>query len=162
MAMASVAYVNHPEPHDPDIPYEMRYSASFYSKAKLTDSWSWQNSLIYGAVTHYDHADSLNSFSEEFFFSSGAPNLWGRIEVLQRTPAELGITASDPNTGRWVAALTLDYTHYLWKLPGATLGIGTSVSKDVLPELFASAYGGNPYSGRIFPHVKGMRMWDLF
>lgn len=162
MAMASLSYINHPEPHEPDISHAWRYSASAYNRIPISEEWILNNALIFGAVTNYDHASVLNSFAEEFWFSKGAPNIWGRIEVLERTPSELGITsAPDQNRGRWVAAVTLGYTHYLAQFEGATLGLGASVTKDILPNEYSSSYGGNPWSGKVFLQLKGMRMWEL-
>ncbi len=73
-----------------------------------------------GAATRYDHASVLNSFLEEFWIHGKHPNIWGRVEVLQRTAAELlvpGVAAQ--NAGRWVAAFTLGYTHTLAQIGGA-------------------------------------------
>ncbi len=162
MAMASLAYVSHPEPDDPDIASLLRYSASIYNRVAITEGWTLNNTFIFGAITNYDHASTLNSIGEEFCLSSGAPNIWGRIEILQRTPAELAIsTLPDQNRGRWVAATTVGYTHYLTKWEGATLGVGGSITKDFLPDDYAASYGGNPWSGKVFLQLKGMRMWEL-
>jgi hypothetical protein len=162
MAMASFAYVNAPEPNEPDISYELRYSASIYNQFHLSDAWTLNNALIYGSVTQYDHASLLNSFAEEFWFHGVHPNIWGRIEVLQRTPAELEVaTAPNQNTGRWVAAVTLGYTHQLADLSGVRLGLGGSVTKDFLPDEFVASYGGSPWSGKVFLQIGGMGMWGL-
>ena len=161
-AMASYAYVNSPEPHAPEIGFERRYSASVYTQSQILGDWLFHNAFIYGAVTNYDHASILNSFGEEFWFHKGAPNVWGRIEWLQRTPAELQIsTPSDPNAGEWVAALTLGYTHTVLSFEGAQLGVGGSATKDFLPRDFMVAYGGNPWTGKIFIQLGGMNMWGL-
>ena len=162
MAMASIAYVNGPEPDQPDILHELRYSASVYDQFQLSPSWRFYNTLIYGAITRYDHASLLNSFAEEFWFHGGRPNIWGRIEVLQRTPTELEVAGiSLPNSGLWVAALTLGYTHEVTEFGGAHLGVGSSVTKTLLPEEFIGTYGGNPWSGQVFLQLSGMRMWDF-
>jgi hypothetical protein len=162
MAMGSVSYISHPEPHDPDIVYEMRYSASAYYRIALSKDWTFYNTFIFGAVTHYDHASVLNSFAEEFWFTAGAPNFWGRIEVLQRTAGELGIdSVAEPNSGRWVSAMTLGYTHYFAHWEGATLGIGGALTKNFLPADFSSAYDGNPWAAKVFLQLKGMRMWEI-
>jgi hypothetical protein len=162
MIMGSFAYVSNPEPSDPDIRYELRYSASAYNRIQIGDQWKFSNTFIFGAVTNYDRASLLNSFAEEFWFSARAANIWGRIEVLQRTPAELNVSASpNQNSGRWVSAATLGYTHYLARFEGATLGAGASITKDFLPNEFSAAYGGNPWSGKVFLQLKGMRMWEL-
>jgi hypothetical protein len=113
-------------------------------------------------ITQYDHAKSLSSFTEEFLFQGPSPRVWGRIEVLQRTPAELAVsTPNNPNSPDWVTALTAGYTHKLASWPDSVeLGLGGSVTKDLLPSDFISAYGGNPWSGKIFLQLGGMKMWE--
>jgi len=160
--MASFAYVNAPEPDDPDISYEFRYSASAYGQFPIFRDWMFYDALIYGSVTRYDHASLLNSFAEEFLFEGDRPRIWGRVEVLQRTPSELQVASvANPNTGRWVAALTLGYTHRLTDFSGVELGLGGSVTKDLLPSAFTGTYGGDPWSGKVFLQLGGMGMWDL-
>lgn len=163
MAMASLAYVDAPEPSDPDISFELRASASVYSHFRLPGEWQFHNALIYGAITRYDHASVLNSFLEEFWIHRDHPNFWGRIEVLERTAAELQIaSASDQNTGQWVAAFTLGYTQNVARIGGTQIGIGGSVTEDLLPSEFADAYGSShPWTGKIFIQASGMGMWGL-
>jgi hypothetical protein len=162
LAMASYAYINNPEPDSPDITSENRYSASLYNFFSLSPTWSFDNTFIYGGVSNYDHAATLTSFAEEFLFMGEHPRIWGRIEVLQRTPAELQITtASDANGGQWVEELTLGYTHKISSCESAELGLGGSVSTDFLPTSYQSAYGGNSWTGKIFLQLSGTKMWDL-
>lgn len=122
--LISAAYVAHPEPDEPDIASENRYSASLLSRVDLGGDWEWFNSAIYGLITHMDYADSLNSFGEEFLFRGSGNRIWGRVEVLQRTPDELAIATTNPNSGRWVAAFTLGYTRSLFAWEGYELGLG--------------------------------------
>lgn len=160
MTMESFAYVKSPEPSDPDVSFLLRFSGSIYNRVKLSDRWKFYNSLIYGGITRYDHASLLSSVGEEFWFSGGAPNFWGRIEVLQRTPGELQVdSVADQNTGRWVTACTLGYTHNVYTTDGIQIGIGGSATKDILPAVYESSYGGNPWSGKLFIQVSGMGMW---
>jgi hypothetical protein len=159
MAMISAARVNSPEPNEPNIPFETRYSASVYTELPLSSEWTFYNALIYGAVTQYDYASILSSFDEEFLFKGPAPRIWGRFEVLQRTPAELLI--SNSNDGLWVGALTLGYTHRLAGWDSVELGLGGSVTKDFLPSEFIGGYGCDPWSGRVFLELSGMKMWEL-
>ena len=161
-AMASWAFVNKPEPAEPDIDHVLRFSGSVYNRIAVFDSWTLDNAVIYGGITDYDHASLLNSFAEEFWLHANRSNIWGRVEILQRTPAELNIpSVVDQNSGRWTVATTLGYTHIIAKLDGESLGLGASVTKDFLPGEFAGAYGGNPWSGKIFLQLKGMEMWEL-
>jgi hypothetical protein len=160
MAMASFAYVKSPEPNDPDVPFVLRFSGSVYYRVSISENWKFYNALIYGGITKYDHASLLNSVGEEFWFEGGAPNIWGRIEAVQRTPDELQIPgASDRDSGRWVEALTLGYTHNFLRLSGLQVGVGGSVTKNFLPDDYRPSYGGDPWSGKVFLQVSGMGMW---
>jgi hypothetical protein len=158
--LISAAYVANPEPDEPDITSETRYSASLLSRVDLGGDWEWFNTAIYGLIIHMDHADNLSSFGEEFLFRKQSHRIWGRIEVLQRTPEELEIDVGDPNSGRWVGAFTLGYTYGVWAWEGFEVGVGGSVSKYVLPSEFSAVYG-SPWAAKIFLQVGGMHMWDL-
>lgn len=160
-AMASAAYVNAPEDHDEDLKFVTRYSASVYYMQPL-ESWKFYNTLIYGSIHNMDHLGLLSSFGEEFLFRSQTSNIWGRVEVLQRTPDQLAIL----NTTRgdqafWVQAYTLGYTYIAAKFAGLELGVGGSATKDLLPAIFRDSYRGNPWTGKIFMQVGAMKMWDL-
>lgn len=161
-AMTSLAYVKNPELHDPDLDHIWRYSASFYADRELPQGWLLQEALIWGLVNGYDHASALNSFAEEFWVRKNTHSIWSRIEVLQRTPAELQIASVDrPDVGRWVTALTIGYTHELASCGEAKLSLGGSVTKDILPGVYRAAYGGDPLTARVFLQLGGMKMWEL-
>ncbi len=162
IAMASYAYVSNPELNNPDITFENRFSASIYNSFSIFHDWSFDNTLIWGSVSNYDHASTLTSFAEEFLFKGIAPRIWGRIEVLQRTPNELQIqTSADANAGQWVTAITFGYTHRVANWESAEVGIGGSVTTDFLPQSYQGAYGGNPWTGKLFVQVSGMKMLNL-
>jgi len=162
IGMVSGAYVSNPEADDPTVPFVTRYSASMYAQVRLPHGWTFYNSLIYGLINHLDHAGALNSFTEELLFAGERPRIFGRFELLQRTPAELEIpTSGDPNSGLWVAALTLGYSHKITSIDGVELNLGASATKDLLPKEYLAAYGGNPWSGKVFLRLGGMGMWNL-
>jgi hypothetical protein len=161
--MASYAYVSNPEIDEPDVAFVNRYSASIYNNFSVCDAWSFLNAFIWGAISNYDHAANLNSFTEEFLFKGEASRIWGRFEALQRTPAELQIfnTGNDPNLGQWVFALTLGYTQKITRWDAGELGLGVSVTNDLLPGDFQNSYSGNPWSGKIFLQLSGLKNWDF-
>ncbi len=161
--MASYGYVTDPEPDSPEINFEKRYSASIYNEMSLFDDWDLDNALIYGSVHNYDHASTLNSFAEEFWVhSKRASQIWGRVEVLQRTASELQIQNSDdPFVGKWVSAVTLGYTYRVVQWDSAQLNIGGSVTNDILPDVYRAVYGSNPWTEKIFLQLSGMKMWSL-
>jgi hypothetical protein len=136
-AMISAAYVKNPEPDDTDIPFEMRFSASFYTERAVWDEWTFHTSSIFGMITKYDHASSLLSFGEEFLLRNDQQRFFGRVELLQRSPAELEIpsesNASNAVDGQWIGALTLGYTRVLFRTAGTELGLGTSGTVDFFP-----------------------------
>ncbi|MGZ3722479.1 MAG: hypothetical protein ACXVA9_06095, partial [Bdellovibrionales bacterium] len=161
-AMVSAAYVKSPEPDDSTLDHIWRYSASLYRDDMLRNGWMLHRTLIWGLVNQYDHASALNSFAHEAWLHKEAHSIWTRLEFVQRTPAELEITtASEPNRGRYVTALTLGYTHKLGTWDVFDVGLGGSLTKDFLPSEYRTAYGGNPLSGKIFLQLSGMKMWEL-
>jgi hypothetical protein len=162
-AMASAASVKDPEPHDPDLDKIDRYSASIYGRHQMESGRMLHNTFVFGATNFYDHVPALRSFLDEFWFHSDSPNqFWGRIEFLERTASELAIpVTSDALEPRWVTALTVGSTYDFWKSEGSKLGAGFSVTKNLLPTEFRDAYGGEPWSGRVFLQLSGMTMGGL-
>lgn len=160
--MVSTAYFHQPEHDEPSLDHRWRFSGSLYRRFILSDHWELENTFIYGGITDYDQASWLQSFTDEFLFRREASNIWGRIEVLQRTPAQLDISSiSDPNRGRWVAAVTLGYTHQIANFDGLSMGLGTSITKNIIPDAFKSSYGSAPITGKVSLQIKGMRMWHF-
>ncbi len=158
-AMVSYAYVDDPEP---GIGEADRYSASLYTHFPMTDSLTFHNTLVYGGITNIDNASFLNSTLEEFAFVSGKAAIFGRVEVLQRTPAQLGIEGiSDPNTGRWVSAVTLGFSHQVVAWDGWELRAGASATNDQTPPEFSGTYEGNPFSYKFFFQLGGAQMYGL-
>lgn len=156
-AMASYAYVQNPELDETNS--VRRYSASAYSQYMFGE-WMCHNSLIAGVINDYDSTDRMLSFAEEFLFENSPYRIWGRIETLQRTARELQIeNASEPDTPHWLTAWTIGYTRTIAQVGDTQLGAGLSLSESLLPDIFKAAYGGNPWTGRVFLHLNGMNMW---
>lgn len=159
--MASAAYVEDPEPDDPDLPKVYRYSASAYNNHDLGSGWMIHNSFVFGLVNYYDHVPALRSYLEEFWVhSKDLPhNFWGRVELVERTAAELNTPAiPNSNGSKWVTAVTAGYTYDLIERSSGKLSAGISVTKDILPSDFRPAYSTDPLSGRIFVQLSGMNM----
>ena len=158
-AMVSYAYVNNPEP---GIANAERYSASLYTHLPLSDSWMFHNTLVYGGITNIDNAAFLNSTLEEFALTSGKMAIFGRVEVLQRTPNQLLIPGlPNPNTGRWVTAVTFGYSHQVAAWDGWELRAGASVSNDITPAEYSDTYAGNPLTYKFFFQLGGTQMYNL-
>lgn len=162
-AMASAAMVKDPEHDDPTLDKVYRYSASTYFLHRLGGGWMLHDGLIFGLVNNYDHVSALRSFLYEFWLHSDRPsNYWGRIEFVERTGAELNIiNIPKPQEPRYVTAITAGYTYDLMKLTDGKLRLGVSVTKNFAPSEFKNAYGGDPWSGRVFVQVSGMKMGDF-
>ena len=159
MAMASYAYVSDPEP---GILKDDRYSASLYTRTKLSSDWLWHNTFIFGYITDIDHAPNLSSALYEFLLNNGKTNLFGRFEAVQRTPNQLEIPdLPNPNEGRWVTAVTLGFSRQLAAWDGWELRSGASVTNDQSPAEFSAAYGGNPFTYKFFIELGGTQMIHL-
>lgn len=158
-AMGSAAKIE--EPHHGLESHLWRYSTSLYNDITFNNGWMLHNTFIWGLINGYNHASSLNSFGEEFWLLKDKHNIWGRIEVLERTPEELDITTSEQHSGQWITAATLGYTQKIAKWESLDVGLGGSLTKYFLPTEFESAYGGDPISGKVFLQISGMKMWEL-
>lgn len=160
VVMASFARVDSPE-HDVETT-EYRYSASAYWQSPLSAHWSFYNTLIYGLITDHDSVEYLHSFAEEFLFRGSYPRIWARLELLQRSPDELTVlAASNQFDARWVTAATLGYSHKLFNWQNLEMNLGGSVTKDFIPSSFEAAYGDDPWSGRVFLQLTGMKMMEF-
>ncbi len=159
MLMASYAWVGTPEP---GIANDQRYSASLYTHTLLSDTWTFHNTLIYGGITNIDHVFQLSSFLDEFLFSNTVEDIFARVEVLQRTPNQLDIPdIPNGNTGQWVSALTLGYSHQLEAWDGWELRAGFSVTNDQLPVDYQASYSGNPFTYKVFFQLGGTQSYQL-
>lgn len=89
-------------------------------------------------------------------------NLFARVEVLQRTPNELDIPdIPNGDTGQWVGALTLGYSHQVTAWDGWELRAGLSVTNDQLPADYQAAYSGNPFTYKVFFQLGGTQSYQL-
>lgn len=159
-AMASAARIEAPH-HDSDINHLSRYSASFYNTFSFDNGWNLHNTFIWGLINGYNHASALNSFGEEFWLYKDQHSVWGRIELLERTPEELQVAAAESHHGKWVTATTMGYTHKVASWENLDIGIGGSFTKYFLPSEFEKSYGGDPIAGKIFLQFGGMKMWHF-
>jgi hypothetical protein len=190
-AMVSGAYIKNPDVNVPQIDHYTRYSASTYYTAHLSDHWTFNNAFIYGLVRNQtDDAQfglgislaarpdcigniptipgvtpvypAVNSFAEEFLFDSADSKIWGRAELLQRTPYDLAIYNDiHPDSTRWITAWTIGYTHSLATWDNVELDLGASLTKLILPTDFQPYYSGNPISEAVFLQIHGMKMVNL-
>lgn len=161
-AMASAAFVKDPEKNVVDIDHVNRYSASLYFDKSFQEGFMFHNTFIFGMTNFYDHISKLRSFGEEFLFhQKDFPHqMWGRIELLERSASELAIAGIDEL--HWVSAVTVGYTYEIKKTELGKMGIGISITKDFIPSVFEAAYGADPLSAKVFLQLNGMKMGNLF
>lgn len=172
IGMASIAYIKDPhgghattasaKTYNDDVTNAIRYSTSFYSKHHLFKDWQLYSTLIYGSVRTFGVDTMRHSFSYEFAASNETSTVFSRTEVLQRIAAELVIpSASEQLKSEWVGAISLGYSHVLKNWGAMRLNLGASVTKSFVPSVFEAAYGGGPWSGKVFLQLSGMEMWML-
>jgi len=160
--MMSFANLNDHHSSDQDHIKQRRYSLSHYYQAHFSENWSIYHSFIYGGVSEYDEIPFLSSISDEFLVKGHSNRFWGRFEALQRTPDQLMIKNQISSHERsWVYAFTLGYSRNLVSWEGAELNMGGLWTQSVLPQVFRSSYGGNPFSAQVFIQLGGMHMWDI-
>jgi len=157
-AAASFAYVDNPE-HEAIDTKVYRVSTSGYLHYDLQRSWRVHASLVYGGIANYDHVPWLSSLLAEATFSDGSNSPFIRVEVLQRTAAELAV--SDSTAPQWVGALTLGFARRIATLWGFDFNVGATGTLSMLPSDFQPAYGGAGVAvGRLFLEARFVKMWS--
>lgn len=163
--MASVAHVDQVDPLYPGMTSATRLSASLYDQLALGTLGPLEHTLIIGAIKRSPGYPSLTSILDEGVVKYGSADFWGRIEVLQRLASELEIPAPATTAGRyenrWVSALTVGYTYWLPWQSRIQAGVGSSLTMDVIPEDWASAYGHRtPLTVRLIVQLRGSGRWQ--
>ncbi|HUP57175.1 MAG TPA: hypothetical protein VM598_06960 [Bdellovibrionota bacterium] len=146
--MGSLASVKDPSPGVSE--RILRYSFSIYTHGELMLGKVTDGTFIVGGTTGHAGAEHLSSVAYEFLQSLDDWRALGRFEVLQRTPRQLAIDAADPDRGRWVASLSFGPAFELWSRGFADATLGFLGTKHFLPGDLIGAYGGNPWSWKIY------------
>jgi hypothetical protein len=160
-AAASLAYVHDPEGTGGNEPV-VRASVSAYGRWNLPHDWRAHATLIWGGISHYDGAAWLDSVTGEVLFTDWDNALWGRLEILQRTPAELAVAPlpARPNAPDWVGALTAGYTRKIVGVGPVDFSVGASGTLGFVSDPFVDAYGGRTIvSGKLFVEARVIKMW---
>ena len=158
---ASLAYVHDPEGTGQTEPV-VRASVSAYARWNLPLDWRAHATLIWGGISNYDDATWLDSITGEVLFTDWANALWGRLEILQRTPAELRVmpVPANPNAPDWVGAVTAGYTRKIVALGPVDFSVGASGTLNFMTDTFLNAYGGRPIvSGKLFVEARLIKMF---
>jgi hypothetical protein len=162
--MASVAHVDEVDPLYPLANTATRASASLYDHLTLGDIGGVNHTFVIGSIKRSPGYPSLSSFLDEAVLNHGATDVWGRAEVLQRLASELEIpeppAVTPTNDERWVSALTIGCTHWLPWQSRIQVGVGSSLTMDVIPADWAGAYGHRrPLTFRLILQVRGSGLW---
>jgi len=157
--LASVANVKQTDPEYPGTTSATRLSASLSEHFALADLGLLDHTLVVGSITRRPTDSSLTSFLDEAVLQRGSADFWGRLEVLQRLASELEIATSPfpaSEVKRWVSALTLGYTHWVFPDRNLQIGLGSSVTVDLVPTVWASDYGSRtPLTLRLIIQLRG-------
>jgi hypothetical protein len=160
--MASVAHVDQVDPLYPGADTATRTSASLYDHITLTGVGPINHTFVIGSIKRSPGYPSLTSFLDEALLNCGASDVWGRVEVLQRLASELAIpeppATAGTNEQRWVSAMTIGYTY--WLPSRLQVGVGSSLTMDVIPADWVSAYGHRtPLTFRLIVQVRSSGVW---
>jgi hypothetical protein len=163
--MASIAQVQQQDPQYPGTKSATRLSASLYEHFVLVGGASLDQTFVVGSITRHPTDSPLISFLDEAVYRDDSSDTWGRIEVLQRLASELEIptasTATVSNPKRWVSAVSLGYTHWSSPYRNVQIGLGSSLTLDVVPNDWAGAYGSRtPLTVRVIVQVRGAGRWQ--
>lgn len=182
----SFAYIKSPEGLHPERSLH-RVTASALNGRQLGDSGQWSSALIYGANKEAGESSLSNSVVLESDAQLDRSNtIFGRVEFVQKTAADLAIGSPDgstytpPNPGgiypfpicnacmipgvsqdtRYnVGVVALGYVREIGKFSGGTIGLGARGTVNFVPEALRSTYGTRtPIGTAIFLRFRPSRM----
>jgi hypothetical protein len=131
-----------------------QFISGWLTTSHLIDGNALKSSLIWGQA-RAGHGPALNSFLGEAVYQLGMNNFYGRAEILQITPGQLGVAiAGNASDARWMKAITVGYERNLFKNDGLSLFAGGSYTHDFTPGEFQPAYGSNPGGVKFYLRVK--------
>jgi hypothetical protein len=165
----SYAYLASPEQLHPDESLN-RISASVLYDRPFGTSGAWGSAFIYGANKHAGDSQLSNSFLAESNLTLDQRNsIFGRAELVQKTPEDLPTSAALPNpssSSRYnVGEMTLGYVRELSSVYGGSLGLGAAGTINIIPSTLKDTYGTRaPLGAVVFLRLRpgamhtGMRM----
>jgi hypothetical protein len=129
-----------------------QFVSAWLTTSHAIDGNTLKSSFIWGRG-HADHDAPLNSFLAEAVYQRERNALYGRAEILQITPAQLGIPSVSADA-KWVKALTVGYERALFENDGLSLRAGGSYTKDFVPSEFRPNYGSDPRGVKVYLRLK--------
>ena len=116
-----------------------------------------KSAFVWGSA-RAGHGAFLNSFLEEAVYQWRKNSFYGRAEILQISPIQLGlVTANGSDEAMWVKAFTFGYERTLFGKNDLNLVVGGSYTNDWAPAAYTPAYGTDLRGGKIYLRLKFMR-----
>lgn len=152
----SYAYLKSPEALHPDISQHritgsMLYGRSFGTKGE------WSSAVIYGANKESGASEGGSTFSNSALAETnldldGTNTMFGRVEFVQKSAADLAVDAAEqpgiaafaattPDSRFNVGSLVLGYVREISRFTGGSIGLGARGSIDLIPSSLEPAYG---------------------
>jgi hypothetical protein len=155
-------YLKSPEALNPTESMHRATASVLHGKTLGTDG-QWSTSLIYGANSHAGHGVSQSVLLESEAVLNARDLIFGRAEVVQKSPADLVLSTSFATDHFNVAAASLGYIREVARFGSGTLGVGAMGTVNFVPSTLSSAYGSRTPLGamvfvRVRPFVNGMKM----
>jgi hypothetical protein len=135
----------HPEPSSAD-EHLQRVVASAQHGVTIGDHGQWATSAVVG-VNRVHGTASASALLESEALIVRKHSLYGRVEVVQKTAADLAITTLAPDRRLNVGAVTIGFIRELRSSDNLTLGIGASGTLNFVPSVLDAAYGSRTPTG---------------
>jgi hypothetical protein len=101
---------------------------------------SWATTSLWGATAHDGSAE--HSWLAETNLELGPRNaVFGRLEAVRKTAADLVVPNADPDAEYPIAAAVLGYVREVATIPGLTIGLGGRGSVNFIPRSLEPTYG---------------------
>lgn len=137
-----------------------RVTASTLVGAPIGRDGQWSATAVWGANAHAGGAWSQSALVEAEAVTDRWNTVFGRAELVQKTGDDLALDpARYAAESRFaVAATSLGYIREIGRGRGATMGLGTMGTLNVVPEALRAAYGTRtPLGGMVFVRVRPYR-----
>ena len=142
-ATIGYGYLNSPERLDPGESMQ-RLVGSVLHGARLGADGQVATTLVVGVNKHHDDATAMSLIETEAVVDS-RNTVFGRLEVGQKSAADLQITSLSPEMKLSIGALTAGYIREIATAGRATFGLGVAGSVSRVPDDIAANYGSkNP------------------
>jgi hypothetical protein len=148
-------YLRTPEVLHPDESLH-RYGVSALTTRPFGRSGRWASALIWGANDPIGSGRPSNSLVLESHLELDATNaVFGRVEYVRKSAAELVIPAALPTREYDVGALALGYLRAVGTVAGLAAGVGVRGSANFVPSSLEPVYGSRaPVGVAIYVRVR--------